>query len=1169
MYRIDQNIQLDFKDPKYRITTEKNDEGQTYWSIVYDPKKDADGNDTSEIAFSIQGRPDLSVQTSQRNIKSDFCCCLNSTVKEAQILFFTLKVIVSVLALSDGKKTYIIIFNRTSQPDGVDEHAALIAKHMNACLAAMKFGGKPIKAARITKDMILEPPEPIGEDGKPIKSRFVRAVPEKGQHSQLDFQGGMRSALSAFGGIANMTGTEFACESLDQPMFSDARLAELAARSVKADTKKNDLPDRAKTLSQIFYTSVMGFDAAHDRKSEIAAGLIQRAYMYDALRSFGWTLAAYCDENKTEPKDVDFETLSEIIAFVRKYGNLNYKPNSYLPVLCTGDDIHTYYIPDSVSAQDRSKLKKHAKLNDEDKTERVLSLDGYRKDLEYMWPAMLTIARELNEDRDEDEALEGDAAEILYAWCAVAVGSKTPFFTEDGPVNNIFEHPLSENNWELMFAKQHEEQEKQHAEEWLKAHSRDINRGASITFRDKKFVFNAYFEGDERIKILEKLAAKGGLERSAVSGQTDYLVCDPKTAGDSGIRAIKEQRIKGRCQDTKVVLVDDFFRALGYTAPKKADTFAAKTAAAMAEINRNREALAKFLGTAGDKPKPAEPKKPAIKLTYTEGLKFENADYTIDIPDGFVIDECDKERDFIAYLPDESDPKDPDKGKVQIIPGKLMDCPVDLADPEVYSAFYCAFIKSASAQFGMFKAHDNSKYDSEEMPGAIDVCLSEDGINVQALVMIKDKKCKSFRVCVSGMGRADMKGCAALTREILDHIHPKHPIKYAEDPSAERFVSDKLTGSMSKEWCSAVESRDNAIGYYFNMLTKVAEADFQKDNNIPKLKKVVKENVDDCAGRKDKLIASCIKAIEYHAAQDYNDPNLAKMKKKLDELIGNAEFTATLDGEKIRSSCPNIKEYKQKLYDAFEKPKFEAAKKQYEADMAIYRQEFSAWEEECDCIKTQRAELLERKLAERKASLQDAALEQYERSCAVAQEELNLQVKRKSDAEKTLAALGALKFKQKKEQRAIIEDAAVKMAAANTALGKAKSVYDNQMANADKEAESSRSAFQTEIAKSMPLSPKPKKPVAPIAKKPDNSSSTTGESGSGMTPVHSENKKIKAQILKLLADGTPRTVVQIMGAVPSLSGASNQKASALVRQLVEEGALRKEEVKRKAYFTLN
>lgn len=70
------------------------------------------------------------------------------------------------------------------------------------------------------------------------------------------------------------------------------------------------------------------------------------------------------------------------------------------------------------------------------------------------------------------------------------------------------------------------------------------------------------------------------------------------------------------------------------------------------------------------------------------------------------------------------------------------------------------------------------------------------------------------------------------------------------------------------------------------------------------------------------------------------------------------------------------------------------------------------------------------------------------------------------------------------------------------------------------------------------------------------------------TATQTANGNIKAEILAVLADGTARTVTEIMSAVPTLNGASNQKASALVRQLVEEGSVKRELVKRKAYFSL-
>lgn len=70
------------------------------------------------------------------------------------------------------------------------------------------------------------------------------------------------------------------------------------------------------------------------------------------------------------------------------------------------------------------------------------------------------------------------------------------------------------------------------------------------------------------------------------------------------------------------------------------------------------------------------------------------------------------------------------------------------------------------------------------------------------------------------------------------------------------------------------------------------------------------------------------------------------------------------------------------------------------------------------------------------------------------------------------------------------------------------------------------------------------------------------------TKTQQVNEGIKADIVAYLSDGEKRTVTDIIGGVPALEGASNQKAASLVRQLVDSGVLVREEIKRKAYFHL-
>lgn len=69
------------------------------------------------------------------------------------------------------------------------------------------------------------------------------------------------------------------------------------------------------------------------------------------------------------------------------------------------------------------------------------------------------------------------------------------------------------------------------------------------------------------------------------------------------------------------------------------------------------------------------------------------------------------------------------------------------------------------------------------------------------------------------------------------------------------------------------------------------------------------------------------------------------------------------------------------------------------------------------------------------------------------------------------------------------------------------------------------------------------------------------------------NDGVKEKILALMADGESRTVTEIMKQIPELASGSNQRATALVRQLsdqnglIPDSPLVRTEVKGKAIFT--
>lgn len=69
------------------------------------------------------------------------------------------------------------------------------------------------------------------------------------------------------------------------------------------------------------------------------------------------------------------------------------------------------------------------------------------------------------------------------------------------------------------------------------------------------------------------------------------------------------------------------------------------------------------------------------------------------------------------------------------------------------------------------------------------------------------------------------------------------------------------------------------------------------------------------------------------------------------------------------------------------------------------------------------------------------------------------------------------------------------------------------------------------------------------------------------TATQTANEGYKVAILDAMESGKSYTVTDLMKSVDAIADLSNQRVSAIVRQMVESGSVTREEIKRKAYFT--
>ena len=261
------------------------------------------------------------------------------------------------------------------------------------------------------------------------------------------------------GGVVNASGTEFKFQNFDSicnMLSSDSNeMRQLLKRINDLNPPGYTLANKARNMIKLFRVKESSFDSGNDRESELIHGYMHRAYMMSAIRSFAWTLTDYCKENKFKPEEISSLILFEIVDFISFRNWLNYDDKTHCKGLCSGSDLHVYYLPDGVSKidkdellpsqEDRDKVKKiKAKFpNYNEILCEVHSLNALRKDLNYIYPAIKRLYDILEKDRDYSDPLEGDVSDIVYSWIALAIAAESPFFTEDGPMSYRFDWPGS------------------------------------------------------------------------------------------------------------------------------------------------------------------------------------------------------------------------------------------------------------------------------------------------------------------------------------------------------------------------------------------------------------------------------------------------------------------------------------------------------------------------------------------------------------------------------------------------------------------------------------------------------------------------------------------------------------------------------------------------------
>ena len=207
-------------------------------------------------------------------------------------------------------------------------------------------------------------------------------------------------------------------------------------KQIEAKDQYN-LKDTALRMAQVFRVEESKYDARHDDEGDISVTMLEKKWEFSALRSFAWTLADLADREGKSIDDYGTDDLIEVCGFIEQRKWLNYDGGSWFDGLCGHDDIHVYYMPQTMIDDGSAEG-----IYDVFKYSPIVSLDAFRADLALLKNSMIKIHNKLLENRDRSMRLSSPEASVLKAWCALVMSAETAFFSEDGPM--VFFHSYPE-----------------------------------------------------------------------------------------------------------------------------------------------------------------------------------------------------------------------------------------------------------------------------------------------------------------------------------------------------------------------------------------------------------------------------------------------------------------------------------------------------------------------------------------------------------------------------------------------------------------------------------------------------------------------------------------------------------------------------------------------------
>ncbi len=283
--------------------------------------------------------------------------------------------------------------------------------------------------------------------------------------------------------------------------------------------------------------------------------------------------------------------------------------------------------------------------------------------------------------------------------------------------------------------------------------------------------------------------------------------------------------------------------------------------------------------------------------------------------------------------------------------------------------------------------------------------------------------------------------------------------------------------------------------------------------------------------------------------------------------IGSTRYAPTAEARMIETNWkllhsmhPQVAEEKRAAEEAAAKARAlreERERLERKKAEAEYPRKLAEWEAECKRVQDARERLLPKARQRAEENLRREIDGKLERTVREAEAEIAAQQAIVDEAQATIKAAKFLEFGKKLEANNRSTAALASIANIRTRIAKAHEEHADEMRRFPTRLERAIKQAEEQVEKKNPL---PRKPRDPNASGPF-------DAPAGATAVQVANAGVKEAIWNTLREhGAPMCITEIMEYCDEAADLSNQRVSALVRQLVTDGLVERTEVKRMAYF---